>query len=214
MQRDRLRLLLQRCRSAAFALTARGEIWEWNTESEALLGYTVAEAVGQSFVGLLRPRDPLGKAVDSEYCERTIRDGGAPSFDMRVRPRTGHALWLNVTVLVFERFHSSPPLVVHIAHDITDSRHRRAVFGRLIESAREIIEVADDEHHLVPVSPLTEQEQRVLRALETGQTPAQITRLLGITAQTLRNHLHHINRKLGTHNRLEAVMNAVRRRLI
>ena len=32
-----------------------------------------------------------------------------------------------------------------------------------------------------------------------------IARTLGITAQTLRNHLHHINRKLRTHNRLEAV---------
>ena len=37
---------------------------------------------------------------------------------------------------------------------------------------------------------------------------------LGITAQTLRNHLHHINQKLRTHNRLEAVMNAIQRKLI
>jgi PAS domain S-box-containing protein len=214
MQRDRLRLLLQRCRSAAFALTARAEIWEWNAESEALLGYSATEAVGKPFVQLVRPRDPLGKPIDSEYCERAIRDGGVPSFDMRVRARDGTRYWLNVTVLVFEQFHSSQALVVHIAHDITASRHHRAVFGRLIEAAREIIELADDEHHLVPVSPLTEQEQRVLRAFESGQTPAQVLRALHISAQTLRNHLHHINQKLGTHNRLEAVMHAVRRRLI
>jgi DNA-binding CsgD family transcriptional regulator len=54
----------------------------------------------------------------------------------------------------------------------------------------------------------------VLRAFESGQTPAQVSRALRISAQTLRNHLHHINQKLGTHNRLEAVMHAVRRRLI
>ena len=30
----------------------------------------------------------------------------------------------------------------------------------------------------------------------------------------LRNHLHHINQKLRTHNRLEAVMNAIQRKLI
>lgn len=37
---------------------------------------------------------------------------------------------------------------------------------------------------------------------------------LGISSQTLRNHLYHVNQKLGTHNRLEAVVHAVRRGLI
>jgi DNA-binding CsgD family transcriptional regulator len=37
---------------------------------------------------------------------------------------------------------------------------------------------------------------------------------MGISSQTLRNHLYHVNRKLGTHNRLEAVVHAVRRGLI
>ncbi|HKU61032.1 MAG TPA: LuxR C-terminal-related transcriptional regulator [Gemmatimonadales bacterium] len=39
-------------------------------------------------------------------------------------------------------------------------------------------------------------------------------RRLKISAQTLRNHLHHINRKLRTHNRLEAVTHAQRRGLL
>jgi DNA-binding CsgD family transcriptional regulator len=30
----------------------------------------------------------------------------------------------------------------------------------------------------------------------------------------VRNHLHHVNQKLGTHNRLEAVTHAQRRRFI
>jgi DNA-binding CsgD family transcriptional regulator len=37
---------------------------------------------------------------------------------------------------------------------------------------------------------------------------------LGISAQTLRNHLRHVNQKLGTHNRLEAVIHAAHRGLI
>ncbi|MBK5188812.1 MAG: response regulator transcription factor [Gemmatimonadaceae bacterium] len=60
----------------------------------------------------------------------------------------------------------------------------------------------------------TEQEERVLHLFAAGHTPGQVTRSLGISTQTLRNHLHHVNQKLGTHNRLEAVIHAVRRRLI
>jgi Fe-S cluster assembly scaffold protein SufB len=45
-------------------------------------------------------------------------------------------------------------------------------------------------------------------------TAPRIAKALGISSQTLRNHLHHINQKLRTHNRLEAVMHALHRRLI
>ena len=37
---------------------------------------------------------------------------------------------------------------------------------------------------------------------------------LKISSQTLRNHLHRINQKLGTHTRMEAVLHAIRRNLI
>jgi DNA-binding CsgD family transcriptional regulator len=47
-----------------------------------------------------------------------------------------------------------------------------------------------------------------------GKNSAEIARTLGITLQTLRNHLHHINQKLNTHNRLEAVTHAMQRKLL
>ena len=54
----------------------------------------------------------------------------------------------------------------------------------------------------------------MLRRFADGKSPVDIARELEISAQTLRNHLHHINQKLGTHNRLEAVTHAIRRKLI
>lgn len=45
------------------------------------------------------------------------------------------------------------------------------------------------------------QEQRVLRSFSDGQNPSDID-------------FHHINQKLDTHNRLEAVIHAIRRKLI
>jgi DNA-3-methyladenine glycosylase II len=59
-----------------------------------------------------------------------------------------------------------------------------------------------------------EQDHRVLRCLSEGKSPASIVTALEISPQTLRNHLHHINQKLGTHSRLEAVTHAIRRKLI
>ena len=214
MQRDRLSQLLERTKDPAFALTSHAEIWAWNSAAEAITGFSPAEALHQSFPALTDARGPLGKLVDAEYCERAIRDGGVSSFDLELKTASGSLIWLNVSVLVFEPLRFSPAVVVHIAHDITPSRRRRALYERLRETAREITQLVDEEHHLVPVAFLTQQEQRLLSLFAQGKTPAQVARELDISSQTLRNHLYHVNQKLGTHNRLEAVIHAVRRGLI
>ena len=150
---------------------------------------------------------PLGKPLDAVYCEGAIGDGGVASFDLELKTASGSAIWLNVSVLVFEPLRFSPALIVHLAHDITASRRRRALYDRLRETAREIMELGDEEeHHLVPVPVLTQQEQRLLSLFAQGKTPAQAAKELDISSQTLRNHLYHVNQKLGTHNRLEAVI--------
>ena len=214
MQRDRLSRLVQRTMDPAFALTARAEIWAWNPAAEAITGFVQSEALHHSFPQLTKAHGPLGKPVDAEYCERATRDGGVPSFDLELTTASGSAIWLNVSVLVFEALRFSPALIVHLAHDITASRLRGALYERLRETAREITRLADEEHHLVPVSVLTQQEQRLLSLFAQGKTPVQVARELEISSQTLRNHLYHVNQKLGTHNRLEAVIHAVRRGLV
>jgi len=57
-------------------------------------------------------------------------------------------------------------------------------------------------------------QSQLLRLFAEGKDSDDVARILGISPQTLRNHLHHINQKLRTHNRLEAVMNAIHRKLI
>ena len=81
------------------------------------------------------------------------------------------------------------------------TRIRRAAF----------VEISDDSLRPAPVNPLSEQEHRVLRRFADGKSPvtSRVSSRLG--AQTLRNHLHHINQKLGTHNRLDVVTHAIRR---
>ena len=66
----------------------------------------------------------------------------------------------------------------------------------------------------MPVAFLTAQEQRLLCLFAQGTTPAQVAKKLDISSQTLRNHLYHVNKELGTHNHLEAVIQTVRRGLL
>jgi DNA-binding NarL/FixJ family response regulator len=83
------------------------------------------------------------------------------------------------------------------------------------EIAREMLSLSEettDPHS--PIETLSDQERRILKMFAEGLSGTAIVRELKISPQTLRNHLHHINRKLRTHNRLEAVTHAQRRGLI
>jgi DNA-binding CsgD family transcriptional regulator len=76
------------------------------------------------------------------------------------------------------------------------------------------VALAGDESQHAQVEPLSEQERRILKFFAEGNNAKTIARKLRISPQTLRNHLHRINLKLRTHNRLEAVTHAQRRGLI
>ena len=84
----------------------------------------------------------------------------------------------------------------------------------MVDLARQLVALVGDESHHAPVEPLSEQEVRILKLFAEGRSSTTIARKLSISAQTLRNHLHHINRKLRTHTRLEAVTHALQRGLI
>jgi DNA-binding CsgD family transcriptional regulator len=84
----------------------------------------------------------------------------------------------------------------------------------MLAVSKQLAEISDRSLRPAPVKPLSDQEHRVLHSLSEGKSPADVVRELDISPQTMRNHLHHINQKLGTHNRLEAVTHALRRKLI
>jgi DNA-binding NarL/FixJ family response regulator len=64
------------------------------------------------------------------------------------------------------------------------------------------------------LAALTERELEVLRALTTRASNEAIAKTLGISPKTLRNHLSNTYRKLRVHDRAQAVLIAVRERLV
>lgn len=159
----------------------------------------------------------LGTLVCTEHCR--VRDCAAhhrpiPDFDLEVETRSGRRIWVNASTMVHEDPKTGRRRIVHLMRSVGDRKRTEALAQRMLRTSKELLETADDSVRSEPITRLSEQEHRVLRNFSEGQSPAAIVRDLRISPQTLRNHLHRINQKLGTHNRLEAVIHAIRRKLI
>jgi len=219
MLESELFALLEHTADAAYTVTTDGEICSWNRAAEQMLGYSADEVLHRSIDDVLKARDAMGTLALAGGREATTRNwsetsGGVPNFDLEVQTRTSERLWVNVSTIVYNNSRTGRQLFVRLMHDV-DQRHRNEeLLTRMIESARQLVQVAEASSSHAPVTPLSEQERRILALFADGNDPATIAAKLNISAQTLRNHLHHINRKLRTHNRLEAVTHAQRRGLI
>ncbi len=64
------------------------------------------------------------------------------------------------------------------------------------------------------LSPLSQRELEVLRWLRMGKSSWDISVILTISERTVNYHVNNIIRKLGVMNRLQAVFEAVRMKLI
>lgn len=211
--------LLEHTDDAVYAVTADGEVCFWNAAAEHLFGYPAAESLHHNIDDLLQARDALGTSPLHGGIEAATRTwngagGGVPNFDMEVSTRSGARIWVNVSTIVYDNQRLGRRLFVRLAHDIDKRRRLEESLGRMLDAARQLVAQADDPSHHAPTEPLSERERRILRLFADGGNSTAIARTLGISAQTLRNHLHHINRKLRTHNRLEAVTHALRRGLL
>lgn len=212
--------LLEQTADAAYAVTTDGEVRSWNAAAERLFGYPARLVVGKNINAILDARDDLGTRAlaggdgTATRPSRHPAGKGIPHFDLEVRSRSGDRIWINVSTIVYDDPRTSQRLFIRLARDITVRRGREQLAGQFLQVARQVVSFAEVAPDAAPVETLTQQERRILRLFAQGRNPAAITRRLNISAQTLRNHLHHINRKLRTHSRIEAVTHALRRGLL
>jgi DNA-binding NarL/FixJ family response regulator len=72
----------------------------------------------------------------------------------------------------------------------------------------------DERSEQVPAPKLTEREMEVLKLVAKGSSNRDIAKQLFISENTVKNHVRNILEKLQIHSRMEAVMVAVREKLI
>jgi PAS domain S-box-containing protein len=217
MTEEELFRFLESTADAAFAVSETGEIRSWNKAAEKLLGYRAPEAIGRCCHEVLNGHGILGTPVCLGRCsvqQQAASGREVGDFDLHVSTATGERVWVNVSTLFFHDPKRGQHVIVHLARDISERKRKEDLLARFVDSAREVATAVDTGAHAAPVSPLSEQEARILRLFANGKNSSEIARTLGITLPTLRNHLHGINEKLRTHNRLEAVMHAMKRGLI
>jgi len=212
-----LHTLLEGTADAAFVVDVNGFTRIWNRAAERLFGYPSSQAAGSHCADLIDGRDALGSLVCRRDC--TVLGWCAagreiPNFDLEARTHSGSRIWVNVSILPLHDRYARRRYAIHLVRDIQPVKKREEFCERLMQAAQDLVALRDGQEQAAPAVALTDQEQRILRSLAKGASPAAITAKLNITSRTLRNHLYNINRKLGTRSRLAAVVHATQRGLI
>jgi LuxR family maltose regulon positive regulatory protein len=86
-----------------------------------------------------------------------------------------------------------------------DTRVYLDVGEPMLKQAREVLRPHRAEAPREPVSPLSLQEQRVLRRLLAGQTYAEMAEAFIVSPNTIKTQVSSIYRKLGVSRRAEAI---------
>jgi len=209
---------LENTTDAVFAVREQGEICFWNHSAETLFGYPTEEVLGKTCSTVLHGISALGAEFCHERCgvlECVRQTIPIPNFDLSVTTRKGERMWINVSSIWHLNRRTGETLLVRLARDISAQKTHEELLHRMIAISREVSRLDDAITGTAPpVAPLSPQELEILRMFARGTSSSAVAKALGISPSTLRNHLHHINRKLRTHNRLEAVMHALQRHLI
>ncbi|MBB0244116.1 response regulator [Streptomyces alkaliphilus] len=85
---------------------------------------------------------------------------------------------------------------------------------KLLTEFKAMVQRTGEEQRLVPAPRLTARELEVLKLVATGRNNREIARDLYISENTVKNHVRNILEKLQLHSRMEAVVYAVREKIL
>lgn len=209
--------LLEGTTDAAFTVDLQGQIRTWNKAAENLFGHPASIAIGQECATLVKGRLDGGTPVCCQSCDvlECVRAGREVSnFDLEISTQTRRRVWVNVSLLVTSDDNTERRLVIHLMRDIRKRKKAEQLTNEMIQVAKRLVGNGDQTGELPPIVPLTSQEKKILTLMVAGKATKEMTGELHISMGTLRNHISHINRKLHTRNRTEAVMKALKRGII
>lgn len=209
--------LLEGTTDAAFTVDLQGEIRTWNKAAENLFGYRASNVIGQACATLVKGRMDGRTPVCCQTCDvlECVRAGREVSnFDLEISTRTRRRVWVNVSLLVTSDEHTKRRLVIHLMRDIRRRKKAEQLTNEMIQVARSLVGNGEQTGEPPPIVPLTSQEKKILTLLVAGKATKEMAGELQINVSTLRNHISHINQKLHTRNRTEAVMKALKRGII
>jgi PAS domain S-box-containing protein len=189
---------------ALFVTDDKQRVRAWSAAAQRLLGYSAAEVVGQLCYDVVMGSRPDGHPVCGTSCPvtRNARRGrGTASYPVTAVARDGSQRYLDNTVLVLERPRGSFR-VVHLLRESCETPPARPAAKPPQVEAMPLAE------------PLTRRELEVLRVFARGATLDEVASELSISVFTARNHATNVEHKLGAGNRLQMVLEGMRRGLV
>ena len=197
----------------SFAVDQDFRVIAWNPAIERLTGLAEPAAVGRSCHEVMAGRDVFGNRFCGEGCALSaMARKGEPTrhFEIDVRTSRGDPLRVAVIAIVIRDAPSGSFNIIHVLQPTADPRpDLDSPPGAWLATGDVPMEERDHSS-----AALTGREIEVLRLLERGEPTEDDAKILGISAKTVRNHIHNVFRKIGAHNRLEAVRIAKSRGMI
>jgi len=199
----------------AFAVDATRTIVAWNRAAERLLHLPATEALGRHCAQILSGRDARGRPVCGPLCPAVLaaqRREPLAAMELRVDRHAGAPVWLSVSSIIPA---AAAPCIVHILRDITEEYHRQAFVQQMLRGAIELTQGSPDgSGDDPPPVILSPRQTTILRLLASGAGTRTIARTLNISPATVRNHIQQVMTALQAHSRLEAVVQAIQRRIL
>lgn len=217
MLEKELAQLLEGTTDAAFVADFQGEIRAWNKAAVKLFGYEPSFVIGKTCAEIVGGKISPDVPVCHEYCDilECVRTGKEVSnYDMEIKTSSGESLWVNVSLLVTFHDRKDRRFFIHFMRDISERKKAEKLANKMLKIAKELVSQTGESSAMPPISSLTRQEKNILRLLSIGNTTKEIAAELHISEQTLRNHFSHINQKLHTRSRVQAMVQALKRGLI
>jgi PAS domain S-box-containing protein len=146
----------------------------------------LGDVVGERFTVMFSPESE--RTAREAFTRKLVGGAGVTEYEAVFRKQDGTRVLAEVSSVVLE-----------------DGGSATGVFG---------VAVPERELPAIDVAHLTPRQAEVLHRLAAGDSTDQIATRLGISRQTVRNHVRDLLQRLGVHSRLEAVVAARERGLL
>jgi len=200
--------LLFRTVDGVFAVNAKQKIVFWNPGCAQLFGVPANKALGRPCCQVVRGKDPTGQPFCGGGCCMSRLSHGEDvhgTFPLRVYNNEGQELRFSVNIVLVPSRHKDRWTCVHLLH-------REGAANTL-----DMMEYNSNNNNRpspLAISTLTAREQEILQLLAEGLAVSVMAELLNVSRVTVRNHLQHIQAKLGVHSQVETVAYAYRHNLV
>ncbi|NUM44693.1 MAG: hypothetical protein HUU38_08285 [Anaerolineales bacterium] len=219
MLRSELHEFLRDSAEPGIAITASGQVDFLNPAAERIFRIPVAGAVAMACHEILRNKAGSEGTTCHANCpllEKVLSGAPVQPFDLELETSPGIRHWFSISTHLVRL--GRDRLCVHFLRDVDVCRRLRTATQALLAEVAALsgyqLQESPGSPVRAPSSSLTQQERAILGCLARGATTEAIAGDLNISSATVRNHVQHLLRKLDAHSRMEAVIRAMRERLL